>query len=110
MYHVAKLTHEQLSIPFLDLCRELGLTPDEVQIIFARMLLDDAAGHPVRCQVLTSLTPDQAKNVALGVLANSGWSHVSEEVVEGFAAANGIDLASLDDKIRSCDRHTEVVR
>jgi hypothetical protein len=30
-------------------------------------------------------------------------------VVEGFAAANGVDLASLDDKIRSCDRHTEVV-
>jgi hypothetical protein len=35
MYHVAKLAHEQLSIPFPDLCRELGLTPDEVQIIFA---------------------------------------------------------------------------
>ena len=48
--------------------------------------------------------------VALGVLANFGWSHVSEEVVEGFAAANGIELASLDDKIRSCDRHPEVVR
>jgi len=47
---------------------------------------------------------------ALGVLANFGWSHVSEEVVEGFAAANGVDLASLDDKIRSCDRDTEVVR
>jgi hypothetical protein len=31
-------------------------------------------------------------------------------VVEGFAAANGIDLVSLDDKIRRCDRQTEVVR
>jgi hypothetical protein len=30
-------------------------------------------------------------------------------VVEGFAYANGIDLVSLDDKIRRCDRHTEVV-
>jgi hypothetical protein len=47
--------------------------------------------------------------VALGVLANSGWSHVSEELVEGFATANGVDLASLDAKIRRCDRHTEVV-
>ena len=71
------------------------------------MLLDDAAGHPVRWQVLTSLTPDQAKNGALGVLANSGWSHVSEEVVEGFAAANPVNL---DDKIRSCNRRAEVVR
>jgi hypothetical protein len=35
---------------------------------------------------------------------------VSEEVVEGFAAANGVDLASLDDKIRSCDSYTEVVQ
>jgi hypothetical protein len=74
------------------------------------MLLEDAAGHPVHCRVLTSLAPDQAKSVALGVLANFGWSHVSEEVVEGFAAANGVDLASLDDKIRSCDSYTEVVR
>jgi hypothetical protein len=29
---------------------------------------------------------------------------VSEEVVEGFAAANGIDLVSLDDKIRPYNR------
>jgi hypothetical protein len=69
-------------------------------------LLDDAAGH----WVLSSLTRDQAKNVALGVLANSGWSQVSEEVVEGLAAANGIDLVSLDDKIRPYNRGTEVVR
>jgi hypothetical protein len=74
------------------------------------MLLDDPAGHPMHCRVLTSLAPDQAKKVARGVLANFGWSHVSEEVVEGFAAANGIDLVSLDDKIRSCDSYTEVVR
>ena len=109
VFGVAKVTDEQLSMPVLEICRDLGLTLDELQIILARMLLDDAAGHPVRCRVLTSLAPDQAKSVALGVLANFGWSHVSEEVVEGFAAANGIDLASLDDKIRSRDRHTEVV-
>ena len=48
--------------------------------------------------------------MALGILANFGWSHVSEEMVEGFAPANGVDLVSLDDKIRSCDRHPEVVR
>jgi hypothetical protein len=47
--------------------------------------------------------------VALGVLANSGWSQVSEDVVEGFAAANGIDFVSLDDKIRAVIG-TEVVR
>jgi hypothetical protein len=47
--------------------------------------------------------------VALGALANSGWTKVSAEVVEGFAAANGIDLVSLDDKIRRCDRRAEVV-
>ena len=110
MYGVAKLRYEQLSMPFLDICHELGLTPDEVQVIFAQMLLEDAAGHPVPCRVLTSLAPDQAKNVALGVLANLGWTHVSEDVVEGFAAANGVDLVGLDDKIRRCDRRTEVVR
>ena len=101
VFGVAKVTSEQLSMPVLEICRDLGLTVDELQIIFARMLLDDAADHPARCRVLTSLAPDQAKNVALGVLANFGWSHVSEEVVEGFAAAKGIDLASLDDKIRT---------
>jgi hypothetical protein len=110
VFGVATVTYEQLEMPVLKICRDLGLTSDELQIIFARMLLDDAAGHPVRWQVLTSLTPDQAKNVALGVLANSGWSHVSEEVVEGFAADNGIDLVSLDDKIRRCNRRAEVVR
>ena len=108
VFGVAEVMYEQLSMPLLEICRDLGLSLDELQIIFARMLLDDAAGHPVRCRVLTSLAPDQAKSVALGVLANFGWSHVSEEVVEGFAAANGIDLASLDGKIRSRDRHTEV--
>jgi hypothetical protein len=101
VFGAPKATYEQLSMPFLEICRDLGLTLDELQIIFARMLLDDAAGHPVRCRVLTSLAPDQAKSVALGILANFGWSHVSEEVVEGFAAANGVDLASLDDKIRT---------
>jgi hypothetical protein len=73
MYGAAKLTREQLSMPFLEICRELGMTPDEVQIIFARMLLNDAAGHPVPCRVLTSLAPDEVKNVPLDVLANSGW-------------------------------------
>ena len=109
VFGVAKVTYEQLLTPLLEICRDLGLTLDELQIIFARILLDGPAGHPVHCLVLTSLAPDQAKNVARGVLANFGWSHVSDEVVEGFAYANGIDLASLDDKIRRCDRHTEVV-
>jgi hypothetical protein len=103
VYGVAKLRDEQWSMAFVAICRELGLTPDEVQIIFARLLLDDAAGHRCPRRVLTSLTRDQAKNLALGVLANSGWTQVSAEVVEGFAAANGIDLDSLDDKIRRCD-------
>ena len=110
VFGVAKVTYEQLSMPVLEICRDLGLSPDELQIIFVRMLLEDAAGHPVHCRVLTSLAPDQAKSVALGALANFGWSHVSEEMVEDFVPANGVDLVSLDDKIRSCDRHTEVVR
>ena len=110
MYYVVKLPHEQLSIPFLDLCRELGLTPDEVQIIFARMLLDDATGHPAPGRELTSLAPDQVKNVALGVLANSGWTHVSEDVIEGFAATNGVDLVGLEDKMSRYGTPQEVVR
>ena len=97
-------------MPVLEICRDLGLTPDELQIIFARMLLEDAAGHPVHCRVLTSLAPDQAKSVALGALANFGWSHVSEEVVEGFAAGNGIDLVSLEAKMTAMRRPKEVIR
>ena len=30
--------------------------------------------------------------MALTILANCGWTHASEDVVEGFAAANGVDL------------------
>jgi hypothetical protein len=61
VYGVAKLRAEQWSMPFLEICRELGLTPDEVQITFARFLLDDAAGYRCPRRVLTSLAPDQAK-------------------------------------------------
>jgi hypothetical protein len=64
VFGVAKVMYEQLSMPLFEICRDLGLTLDELQIIFARMLLDDAAGHPVRCRMLTSLAPDQAKSVA----------------------------------------------
>ena len=110
VFGVAKVMYEQLSMPLFEICRDLGLTLDELQIIFARMLLDDAAGHPVRCRMLTSLAPDQAKSVALGALANFGWSHVSEEVVEGFAAANGIDLVSLEAKMTAMRRPKEVIR
>jgi hypothetical protein len=97
-------------MPALEICRDLGLTLDELQIIFARMLLDGPSGHPVHCRVLTSLAPDQAKKVALGVLANFGWSHVSEDVIEGFAAANGVDLIGLEDKMSRYGTPKEVVR
>src|SRR4051794_1120849 len=70
------------------------------------MLLDYAAGNSVPCPVLTSVAPDQAKSVALGVLANSSWSQVSEAGGREFAAANGIDLFPLDDKTRHYDRQT----
>jgi hypothetical protein len=48
--------------------------------------------------------------VALGVLANSGWTHVSEDVVEGFAAANGVDLVGLEAMMSRYGRPKEVVR
>jgi hypothetical protein len=110
LYRVAKLTHEQLSMVFFDIYHEIGLTQDEVQVNFAQILLEEAAGHPGPSGALTSASPDQLKSVALTVLANTGWTHVSEDVVEGFAGANGVDLVGLDDKIRRCDRRTEVVR
>ena len=34
----------------------------------------------------------------------------SEDVIEGFAAANGVDLIGLDDKIRCYEMRTEVSR
>ena len=42
--------------------------------------------------MLKSQSAEELRKVALAVLANCGWTHVSEDVVEGFAAANGVDL------------------
>jgi hypothetical protein len=46
VYHAPELTNEQLSSMFFHVCPELGQSPDEIQISCARMLLEDAAGHP----------------------------------------------------------------
>ena len=84
---------------FFQVCSELGQSPDELQISCARMLLEDDAGHLAPSGLPTSLPADQLRNVALVVLANCGWTHVSEDIVEGFASANGVDLVSLGDKM-----------
>jgi hypothetical protein len=114
MYHVAKVTYEQLSMPFLsmpflEICRGLGLTPDELQIIFARMLLDYAAGHPLRRRVLTS--PGARPGEKGGARRPRQFRmDVSKDVVESFAAANGVDLVGLEAKMSRYGRPKEVVR
>jgi hypothetical protein len=110
MYHVAKLTHDQLLMLFSHMYRGLDLSRDEVQINLAQMLLADVAGDPVPPGALTSASYDELKSVALAVLANTGWTHVSEDVLEGFAAANGVCLAGLEDKMRRCGAPKEAVR
>jgi hypothetical protein len=69
MYHVAKLTHDQLLMLFSHMYRGLDFTQDEVQINLAQMLLADAAGDPVPQGALTSASYDELKSVALAVLA-----------------------------------------
>jgi hypothetical protein len=71
-----------------------------MQISCAQMLLQDAAGHRPPPEVLKFQTAEEL-SVALAVLANCDWTHVTEDIVEGFAAANGVDFEELDDKIAS---------
>jgi hypothetical protein len=37
----------------------------------------------------------EAKTVALSLLANCGWTHVTQQVLDEFCAANGIEMAEL---------------
>ena len=53
-----------------------GTTCDGLLARFAKLvLLDGAENHPV----------------ALTTLANCDWTHVTQEILENFCAANGID-------------------
>jgi hypothetical protein len=38
---------------------------------------------------------DEAKTMALSLLANCGWTHVTPEVLEDFCAANGIEMGEM---------------
>jgi hypothetical protein len=110
VYHVAELTNEQLSVMFFHVCRELGQSEDEVQISCARMLLEDAAGHRPPPGALRSQSAEELRGVALAILANCGWTHVSADVVEGFAAANGVDLVDLEENMSRYGTPKEAVR
>jgi hypothetical protein len=60
-----------------------SLTEDALLARFADMLLrEDYPPNAVH----------EAKTVALSLLANCGWTHVTQEVVDDFCAANGIDM------------------
>jgi hypothetical protein len=61
VYHTPKLTHEQLSMMFFHICRELGQSPDEVQISCARILLEDAAGHRPPPEALKSQSAEELR-------------------------------------------------
>jgi hypothetical protein len=38
---------------------------------------------------------DEAKTMALSLLANCGWTHVTPEVLEDFCAAYGIEMGEM---------------
>jgi hypothetical protein len=67
-------------------------TGDTVLAIVADAVLRDA--YPPDAQ-------DKCKAIALGLLANCGWTHLTREVLDEFCVANGVDLsealAGIDD-------------
>jgi hypothetical protein len=63
-----------------------SLTEDALLASFAQMLLRE--NYP-------SNIKDEAKGVALSLLANCGWTHVTQQVLDDFCAANGIDMGEL---------------
>jgi len=58
-------------------------TGDTLLAIVADTVLRDAYPSSVQCK---------SKAIALGLLANCGWIHLTREVLDEFCAANGIDL------------------
>lgn len=63
-----------------------SLTHDALLASFADMLLRENYGSNIR---------DEAKGVALSLLANCGWTHVTQQVLDDFCAANGIEIGEL---------------
>jgi len=62
------------------------LTEDALLAGLANMLLRES--YPPNSR-------DEAKAVALSLLANCGWTHVTQEVVEDFCAANGVEMGEM---------------
>jgi hypothetical protein len=58
-----------------------SLPEDALLASFAEMLLQER--HP---------SDDATKGILLTLLANCGWTHVTQEVLDDFCAANGIDM------------------
>lgn len=63
-----------------------SLTEDAFLASLAGMLLHENYPSNIR---------DEAKGMALSLLANRGWTHVTQQVVDDFCAANGIDMGEL---------------
>jgi hypothetical protein len=78
-YIVSDMPEEWVRRVIIDGMREFRLTEDALLARFARTLLQGNPSGPV-------------KGVLLTLLANCGWTHVTQEVHDDFCAANGIDM------------------
>jgi hypothetical protein len=68
---------------------------------FGSMMLDFSCSAEALCVALAHLLlqqpdmPATTKTVSLTLLANCGWTHISQEVLDDFCATNGIDPWSI---------------
>ena len=79
-YIVSAMPEELVAYAITDGMRKFSLSEDALLAGLAYNLLQEA------------FPSDAAEGVALTLLANCGWTHVTQEVIDDFCAANGIDM------------------
>jgi len=82
-YIVRAMPREWVICGITEGMREFSLSTDALLASFANTLLRDR--HPSYA----------AKVVLLTLLNNCGWTHVTQEVLDDFCAANGIDMSEM---------------
>jgi hypothetical protein len=70
-----------------DCMSRTGVTLDQQQVLYAKILLDHDCGVEPRFKIPPVL--------AAAYLVCFGWTHVSQEIIDGFAAANGVDVDAV---------------
>ena len=79
-YTVSKLPDEVVFEMIAETMKEMSMSYEAVQASLAHSVL------------YGKYASDAVKGCTLTLLANIGWTHISEEVLENFCAANGLDM------------------